>query len=90
MPPGVRGPAALTGITAGASLVAYTSAPRASTTSLLLAAEHTATEEVLVAADARVTNDQSQGREQLRQHRLRLVMVERDGRWLTERLEFVR
>ncbi|WP_445258231.1 SDR family oxidoreductase [Nocardioides aurantiacus] len=38
-------------VAAGASLVAYTSAPRASTTSLLLAAEHTATEEVLVAAD---------------------------------------
>ncbi|ROR92391.1 SDR family oxidoreductase [Nocardioides aurantiacus] len=38
-------------VAAGASLVAYTSAPRASTTSLLLAAEHAATEEVLLAAD---------------------------------------
>ncbi|WP_156384374.1 hypothetical protein [Marmoricola sp. Leaf446] len=46
--------------------------------------------EVLVAADARVTRDGSAGREQLRQHRLRLTMVERDGRWLTEQLEFVR
>lgn len=45
--------------------------------------------EVLVAADARVSNRASGGREQLRQHRLRLVMVERDGRWLTEQLEFV-
>ncbi len=45
--------------------------------------------EVLVAADARVRNRASGGKEQLRQHRLRLVMVERDGRWLTERLEFV-
>lgn len=38
-------------VAAGASLVAYTSAPHASTTSLLLAAEHAATEEVLLAAD---------------------------------------
>lgn len=45
--------------------------------------------EVLVAADARVSNRASAGRVQLRQHRLRLVMVERDGRWLTEQLEFV-
>lgn len=45
--------------------------------------------EVLVAADARVSNRASGGKVQLRQHRLRLVMVERDGRWLTEQLEFV-
>ena len=38
-------------VAAGASLVAYTSAPHADTTSLLLAAEHTATEQVLLAAD---------------------------------------
>lgn len=45
--------------------------------------------EVLVAADARVTNRASDGEEQLLQHRLRLVLVEREGRWLTEQLEFV-
>ena len=44
---------------------------------------------VLVAADARVSNRASGSAPQLRQHRLRLVMVERDGRWLTEQLEFV-
>lgn len=45
--------------------------------------------EVLVAADARVVEGGSDGEQQLLQHRLRLVMVERDGRWLTEQLEFV-
>ncbi|WP_299057532.1 NAD(P)H-binding protein [uncultured Nocardioides sp.] len=39
-------------VAAGASLVAYTSAPHADTTSLALAAEHAATEKVLLAATA--------------------------------------
>ncbi|ROR91279.1 hypothetical protein [Nocardioides aurantiacus] len=77
-----------------ARLVARTAASdvtaRAVVRAVALGRVTSSTAEVLVAADARVTNDQSRGREQLRQHRLRLVMVERDGRWLTEQLEFVR
>ena len=45
--------------------------------------------EVLVAADAEVTNRDSDGEPQLRRHRLRLVLVEREDRWLVEKLDFV-
>lgn len=45
--------------------------------------------DVLVAADARVTNRDSGDEAQLRRHRLRLELVQRDDRWLVERLEFV-
>ena len=46
--------------------------------------------EVLVAADVVARNRDTGGRDERRAQRLRLVLVQRDGEWLTSRLEFVR
>jgi Mce-associated membrane protein len=45
---------------------------------------------VLVAANTSVTNKNTEGEAQTRYYRLRLDLVREDGRWLTQRLEFVR
>ena len=44
---------------------------------------------VLVAADAQVSNKAIRGQDQSRYYRLRLHLVRRDGRWLTDGLKFV-